>query len=259
MHTRTGFLSFAVLVGCGGGASVEELQRVALHQVTYSDHPGEEEDAYPVQDYIRLRLDLVRKEEPCAAISGAVKATLNGQPMRFVEGIKGEGEFGSSCIPSFFDLHVRRDALPEEPQNAVVELSDGDARTVIEVQGLLARRGMHPSPEAVSEVHAGQEMAFRWYPATDVFVPGNFNRGHAYVAVRAPDERPGNFEAEDKDLDAPGRELVVRIPESAPVGPGVVLWGGRAVPPVLRCEGPAACETIAGVQRQRPVLIQPKP
>ncbi len=259
MHTRLGILSFAMLVGCGGSASVEELQRVALHQVTYGDYPEYEEDAYPVRDYVLIRLNLLRKDEPCAALSSSVKATLNGQPMRFVEGIKSEGEFGSSCIPSYFDLHVRRDALPEEAENVVVELSDGDARTVIEVQGLLARRGMRPSPEAVSEVHAGQEMAFRWYPSSDVFVLGDFNRGHAYVGVRAPDETPGNFEAGDEDLDAPGRELVVRLPDTAPVGPGVLMWGGRAVPPVLRCEGPVACEAGAGVQRQLPVLIQPKP
>jgi hypothetical protein len=257
MRSRLGLLGFLLLAGCGGGVSVGDLQQSAIHQVTYSDHPGEDEDAYPVRDYVRLRLDLVRADDRCAPIASSVKASLNGRPMRFLEGVKQEGMFESSCVPAFFDLHVRREELPEQPQNAVIELSDGNTRTLIEVQGLLARRGLVPEPETLDEVRVGQDETFRWHPATDIFVPGNLNRGISFIAVRAPDGRAGNWEAAVDDRDAPGMGLVLSIPDTAPVGPGVVIWGGRVSPPVLRCEGPKRCEAIGGVEREVSLAIQP--
>lgn len=258
----TGSLWFlALLSGCGA-ASVSDLQAEAVHEVSFG---GSErmEDAPLAADHVWVSLHFVWKEDPCTRISGAVKATLNGEPMRFREGQSNDGLFEDSCIRPVFDLRIRREDLPLEPTNAVIELRDGDGRTVIEVQNLLARRGLRPAPEELRELQAGQELTFRWYPPTDAFVsddfPRNYARGHSFIAVRSPTAEVGNWEAGVGDQEVPGSALVLRIPETAPTGPGVVLWGGQASPPVLRCEGPRKCVSLAAVGGQEPITLQPVP
>jgi len=227
----------AVLAACSDGNSLEDFSRRAL-RAQVERGTGEEQPLFSAS------LQRVEAEEGCPRLRSSATATLNGTPLMVFPGQETEDSDLPCMGAPTVSLRVDVARFAGEPEDAVLELRDGDARMVAHFRNFYGRHALArgASPQVVKP---GEEVFLAWDPPTDDL--------SSVTAVLF------------NDTFAPARPeaggLRVIFPADLPAGLLTVRPGGFARVPVLRCEGVSLCsgaaDTAPPAERETQVLIQP--
>ncbi len=229
-------LCLPALTACPGD-SLEDFSRRALRAQVERGGEGE-------QPLFSARLDRLEPEEGCPRLRSSAKATLNGEPLQVMRGQEEpDGDLPCFELPTFA-LRLDRARFAGEPEDAVLEIQDGDERIVARYRNLFGRHGLArgASPQVVKP---GQEVFLAWDPPTDdLSLVEVVFYGESFVQARP---------------EAGG--LRVTFPADLPAGPLKVRAPGLPLAPVVRCEGVRSCSAVGDLvspeEEEVEVLIQP--
>ncbi|MRG95610.1 hypothetical protein [Polyangium spumosum] len=186
-------------------------------------------------DEPRVSLALVAKEGTCEAITDDVEARVDDRPMDlFIRGGETPTKDGWVCgAPTF------RKALAEKDLGGAstrFEVSDDTARITLAFDGLLAARTITPD-HPQSKVDPGAELSLAWSAPADELEEEKLQVTFTY-------------DDESLELPAPPQvrltdgEIVVKIPQGSPPGPGTLRVEAEVSVPATSCEGTPKCDAI---------------